>query len=302
MSTELELKFALPEAFLSQLTILLPQLGNIHSQDSSRLLNAYFDTPGRWFRQHDMGLRSRQKRGRFEQTIKLAGSQHGALQQRPEYNLPCAGVTPQLAAFDSVIWPEGTDTCRLQAELTELFRTDFHRHSWQLQCVDGSMIELVYDSGEVRASGQTEAIAELELEFISGDVAQLFVLARQLINVLPLRSGFLTKAARGYMLAAGSAPVLPQLNADNLAALLTTLQQAELYYDKTNALAALALAADVMHRLHSLLVQQQQEDMAALAAVLAGQLAQQFSVFGQAEYNMLLLEITQLLFFAKARG
>uniref|UniRef100_UPI0040483918 CYTH domain-containing protein n=1 Tax=Rheinheimera sp. TaxID=1869214 RepID=UPI0040483918 len=109
MSTELELKFALPEAFLPQLISLLPSLGQIQSQDSAGLLNAYFDTADRWFRRHDMGLRSRKKRGQFEQTLKLAGTQLGALQQRPEYNLPCSDVTPQLAAFDAAIWPANTD-------------------------------------------------------------------------------------------------------------------------------------------------------------------------------------------------
>lgn len=296
MSTELELKFALPEAFLSQLISLLPQLGKIHSQDSAGLLNAYFDTADRWFRRHDMGLRSRQKRGRFEQTLKLAGKQHGAMQLRPEYNLPCSSVTPQLSAFDSAIWPPGTDVARLQLQLTELFRTDFHRHSWQLLCDDGSVIELVYDSGEVRAANQCESIAELELEFINGDAAQLFVLARQLITALPLRTGFLSKAARGYLLAAGALPALPQNTANTLAAQLTALQQAEVCYDRAPSASALTIAADALCKLQALLAQQQQQTTASHAAALAQQLQQQHNVFGLAEYNLLLLQLTQQLF------
>lgn len=298
MSTELELKFALPEAFLSQLISMLPQLGEIHSQDSAGLLNAYFDTAERWFRRHDMGLRSRQKRGRFEQTLKLAGKQHGAMQLRPEYNLPCSSVTPQLSAFDSAIWPAGTDVAQLQLQLTELFRTDFHRHSWQLLCADGSLIELVYDSGEVRAANQSEVIAELELEFISGNATQLFVLAQQLITALPLRTGFLSKAARGYLLAAGAKPALPENAANTLAAQLTALQQAEVCYTRAPSALALAAAASAMTRLQGLLAQQQQHSAAAHAGSLAQQLGQQRNVFGLADYNLLLLQLTQQLFFA----
>ncbi|MBU1311694.1 MAG: CYTH domain-containing protein [Gammaproteobacteria bacterium] len=296
MSTELELKFALPEAFLSQLISLLPQLGETVAADSASLLNAYFDTTERWFRRHDMGLRSRQKRGNFEQTLKLAGRQHGAMQLRPEYNLPCSSVTPQLSAFDSSVWPEGTDVARLQQQLTELFRTDFQRHSWLLQCEDGSQIELVYDSGEVRAAEQHEAIAELELEFVSGNPGQLFVLARQLISVLPLRSGYLSKAARGYMLAAGSVVSLTQNSANTLAAQLKVLQQAEVVYDRAGGGTALAAAADAMLQLHVLLLEQDQHQAAASAAALAQQLVQQRYVFDLPDYNLLLLQLTQLLY------
>src|SRR5690606_30163825 len=126
MSTELELKFAMPAQLLPQVVALLPQLGQVQQHDNSKLLNAYFDSADNWFRRHDMGLRTRLKRGRYEQTIKLAGAQHGAMQMRPEYNLPCSGVIPQLAAFPAQIWPAQTDVAALQQQLTELFRTDFN--------------------------------------------------------------------------------------------------------------------------------------------------------------------------------
>ena len=264
------------------------------------MLNAYFDTADRWFRRHDMGLRSRKKRGQFEQTLKLAGSQLGALQQRPEYNLPCSGVTPQLSEFDPAIWPENTDIASLQAELTELFRTDFHRHSWQLQCPDGSLVELVYDSGEVRAADKSEAIAELELEFIRGDATQLFVLSRQLIAALPLRTGFLSKAARGYLLAAGKTPEPPSYTSDSLAGCLTALQQAEACYRRTQSVTALGAAVTLLQQLSDILLQHQQPLQAEVALSLAQQLKLQPEVFDLADYNLLLLHITQQLFVAGA--
>ncbi len=81
----------------------------VQKHESVQLLNAYYETDDLWFRRLDAGLRTRLKKGQFEQTIKLSGQQHGGLHLRPEYNLPCASVWPELSAFPAEIWPQGTD-------------------------------------------------------------------------------------------------------------------------------------------------------------------------------------------------
>ena len=294
MSTELELKFTLPNSALAQLIAMLPQLGQLQKQEEAKLLNAYFDTAERWFRLHDMGLRSRFKRGRYEQTIKLAGTSHGALQMRPEYNLPCNGVVPDLQQFPPQIWPQGTDIAALQQQLTELFRTDFHRRSWQLQTND-SLIELVYDEGKVIAAGREEAIAELELELLSGPADALFHVARQLIAALPLQTGFYSKAARGYMLGAGKVPDLPANDSEHLADMLRALQQAEACYLRQPSPDALVCAQQKMQQLAAQLpaASQAQHSAGKLAAELTKQ-----PVFADSRYNLLLLDITEQLFTA----
>lgn len=292
MSTELELKFTLPKHALAQLTAMLPQLGQQLRQDEAKLLNAYFDTPQRWFRLHDMGLRTRFKRGRYEQTIKLAGTSHGALQMRPEYNLPCSSVVPELQQFPTDIWPAGTDTAALQQQLTELFRTDFYRRSWQLQR-GSSLIELVYDEGKVIAGDKEEVIAELELELLSGPADTLFTLARQIIAALPVQTGFFSKAARGYLLSAGKTPELPATENGQVAELLRALQQAEACYVHQPSAAALASAQQQMQRLATLLPLDSPAH--AVAGQLASALAQQ-PVFADSHYNLLLLELTEQLF------
>mgnify|MGYP006138657917 FL=1 len=297
MSTELELKFLMPQQHLSQLTNILPQLGHVEHSDSSDLLNAYYDTAESWFRRHDMGLRTRLKRGRYEQTIKLAGAQHGAMQMRPEYNLPCDGVEPVLAAFPAHIWPEHTDVSQLQQALIELFRTDFHRKSWQLKCDDGSVIELAFDSGQVMAVGKTQAIAELELELISGNAANLFTLARHLLQHLPLRTGWQSKAARGYQLAQQTPLMLPQAVGQTLLQHIRALQQAEACYHQQAQPEALTWA-----RLALLAIAQAVSDTPLLtqaatsAAELASRLATAQVVFSERAYNQLLLELSQYLF------
>lgn len=231
MSLEVELKLVLTEAPTPTLTAQLDQVFTAFAQycqpiAASQLLNAYFDTAAQWFRQHDCGLRSRLKQGRYEQTIKLAGQQHGGAHIRPEYNLPCDAVIPQLSAFPAEIWPMGTDIVLLQQQLQELFRTDFIRQGWLLTLADGTVVEAVLDQGQVLAAGRAEAILELELELVQGDAAQLFSLAQQLIQQLPLQLGFQSKAERGYRLAQQQPLQLQQSGADaTLSQLLRAVQQ-----------------------------------------------------------------------------
>ena len=206
MSIEVELKLWLTEAMSPSLLTRIHQSWQqlavkVELAEPAQLLNAYFETPDQWFRRHDSGLRSRLKKGRFEQTIKLAGQQQGAAHIRPEYNVPCDSVLPKLSAFPAHIWPEGTAVDVLQQQLQEMFRTDFIRHSALLTLADGTVLEAVLDQGEVIAGTSTQPILEMELELVSGDARQLFQLARLLCQQLPLTLGFQSKAERGYLLA-----------------------------------------------------------------------------------------------------
>ncbi|MDX1677391.1 CYTH domain-containing protein [Arsukibacterium sp.] len=302
MSIELELKFLLATADSNQLPGLLGACGTITDSGPAALLNAYYDTPDNWFRRHNMGLRTRLKNGRFEQTIKLAGQHHGALQARPEFNVPATDIVPELAAFPSEIWPADTDVQALQQKLTEIFRTDFIRHSWQLACED-SVLEVVYDCGEVIAGRKTELIAELELELVSGNVNPLFHVADQLITKLPLRTGWLSKAARGYLLADKQQLNMPLAQQQGLMANLTALQTVEaLYYRQSAAIQAqtsqLPLMTSASHYLQALskeLTALQYHSHSAQAEALAGQLQQGVIVFEQSLYNHFLLALTMLL-------
>ncbi len=309
MSTELELKFALPAAYLPQLISLLPQLAQVQHQAEQALHNAYFDTADNWFRRHDMGLRSRLKNGCYEQTIKLSGQQHGALQMRPEYNVPCATALPLLADFPAHIWPANTDINVLQCELTELFRTDFIRHSWQLNTRDGSVVELAYDSGSIKAGGKQQAIAELELELLSGNGTALFSLARQLLVHLPLQAGWLSKAARGYLLRAGRSLALPAAVAtedslnlqQQLTRQLSALQQAEACYPQQGAL-ALKVAAQSLQQLADTLGQAALNAQAAQAQQLAQQCAAGEPPFAANVYQLWLLDLSQYLYQQSGDG
>lgn len=206
MSLEVELKLLLPRADAADVVAAIigycrGTCPTVREQAEKTLLNAYFDTADSWFRRHDSGLRTRQKQDQFEQTLKLAGQQHGAAHIRPEYNVPASGVIPALMAFPAEVWPAGTDVETLQKQLIELFRTDFVRQTFNLFTTAGARIELVFDQGVVAGGGQQEIICELELELQSGAVGEIFALAGALVRQFPLQLGVQSKAERGYLLA-----------------------------------------------------------------------------------------------------
>ena len=204
MAQEIELKFIVEKDSVDALRQHLHQLSGEHF-DPEQLLNIYYETPENWLRRHDMGLRIRGASGRYEMTMKIAGRVVGGLHQRPEYNIDIAKPELELDRFPAEVWPEGKLPDDLSAQVQPLFSTDFLREKWLVN--EGkSRIEIALDLGEVKAGEYQEPICELELELLEGDAEDVLKLARKLVNQSGLRQGSLSKAARGYHLAAGNAP------------------------------------------------------------------------------------------------
>lgn len=291
MAMEAELKFLLIQSPVPDLDLVWQQLAKaVQKQESVQLLNAYYETDDLWFRRFDAGLRTRLKKGQFEQTIKLAGQQHGGLHLRPEYNLPCASVWPELTAFPAEIWPQGTDLALLQSQLKQLFRTDFVRQSWLLTLADGSTVEAVLDQGEVVSGEQKEVIAELELELQQGDVKALFDLSRQLVQLVPLRLGWQSKAERGYRLVQNQPLVFMPADHSSTAALLKSLQYHESYFLRSQDPQSWQVIEQCIKALSLV-----SADFAALPPANA---TQALSFFSSAAYNCALLNCSESLFSA----
>lgn len=204
MAQEIELKFIVEKDSVDALRQHLNTLSGEH-HEPVQLLNIYYETPDRWLRSHDMGLRIRGANGRYEMTMKIAGRVVGGLHQRPEYNIDISKPELELERFPVEVWPEGTLPDTLSAEAQPLFSTDFWREKW-LVTEGKSRIEIALDLGDVKAGEFQEPICELELELLEGDANDVLKLARKLVNQSGLRQGSLSKAARGYHLAAGNAP------------------------------------------------------------------------------------------------
>ncbi|KLV11223.1 inorganic triphosphatase [Photobacterium ganghwense] len=202
METEIELKFFVSPEFSNQLLAKIAE-AKILQQSRRELGNIYFDTPDQILRQHDIGLRVRRFDDVFVQTLKTAGRVVAGLHQRPEYNAETNGTDPDLSLHPADAWPETLNVSQVQQQLTPIFSTDFVRQQWLIAMPDGSQIELAFDQGEVKANGNTDPICEVELELKSGQTDALFILARELCALGGMRLGNLSKAARGYRLAAG---------------------------------------------------------------------------------------------------
>lgn len=201
METEIELKFFVSPEFSETLLSKIAET-KVLQHSCRELGNTYFDTPDNWLRQHDIGLRIRRFDDVFVQTVKTAGRVVAGLHQRPEYNAEHSSNIPDLTLHPTDIYPEGKDVATLQSELLPIFATDFTREQWLIGMTDGSQVEVAFDQGVVSSGDRTYPICEVELELKSGQTDALFTLARELCVSGGIRLGNLSKAARGYRLAA----------------------------------------------------------------------------------------------------
>lgn len=206
MATETELKLLVSADVDAAALVeerLLPALSQPSEARQMALINRYYDTPDKKLRAMDMGFRVRGRDGRFGQTLKTAGIEIGGLFSRPEYNIELSDEHPDLALFDPHIWPAGVVVSQLQEALQPLFTTHFVRRVYDVRLSEQEQVELVIDKGQVATQQHQQPLYELELELVKGEPALLYRLAMQLNQLMPVRIGMLSKAARGYMLLDG---------------------------------------------------------------------------------------------------
>lgn len=204
MVTEIELKLLVSGDVITQIEqVLLPTLGVATQAKEFSLYNQYFDSAEQVLRKHHIGLRIRNKKGKFEQTLKTSGKTVAGLHQRPEFNVELENDRLKLELFDPKIWPQDIDVGELQKSILAVFKTDFTRREYNLKFEDGTHIEMVYDTGHIKTDNQQLDINEIELELKHGNPSVLFDIAAVLSDKLEVQLGNLSKAARGYMLANG---------------------------------------------------------------------------------------------------
>ncbi|MBL4822780.1 MAG: CYTH domain-containing protein [Colwellia sp.] len=211
MTIEIELKYLLAanhednDAVVDKITAMLAAQNSTFTLGQKQLKNNYYDNKDLALRKMDIGLRIRAVEQAveqaYEQTIKTAGKVVGCMHQRPEYNVALEGNQLNLSLFPEHIWPEHVDVLALQQSMQVIFNTNFSRQTWLITQAS-SVIELAFDRGEIFTSPTVETLAinELEIELVSGDQQALFTLAEQLMTIIQMEPGKLSKAARGYAL------------------------------------------------------------------------------------------------------
>ncbi len=209
---EIELKLLVPGLSADEALQRLrraPSLRRRKAQQTT-LRNRYFDTPDLALQRERSALRVRQmgdeEASTWLQTFKTAGTSQGGLSQRGEWEHPVARGELDPTALAQTPWRDLDPDGSRFASLRPCFDTECLRTTWLVRLRDGTQIEVALDAGSIRAADRVEALLELELELHHGTPQALFALAQELAQHLPLLPSDVSKAQRGYALAAGAAP------------------------------------------------------------------------------------------------
>lgn len=200
MAVETELKLRIAPEHMERLKAhpLLKQL-SAGAASTRALRNIYFDTPDLDLHGHEMALRLRQAGDKWLQTLKGGGGVEAGLHSRNEWETEVAGRALDLHALKAA---GGKLPAGAGKKLKPVFTTDFTRSIYELHYRNAA-IELCMDSGQIRSGRRARPISELELELISGDPGELFNLALELLDIVPLEAEPASKAEYGYRLHAG---------------------------------------------------------------------------------------------------
>src|SRR6266700_428793 len=171
---------------------------SLHNHSHEILDTTYFDSDDLFLRDHGFNLRVRHIRGKSVQTIK--STDHGVgLFERSEWEQTIEGDEPDLSHVnDTALGPLLGDDVR--TALKPVFETRFERTVCHLNG-NGADVLMAIDEGQILATGSSRPISEIELELKHGSPADLFKIARDILNIVPAQLGFKSKPERGYELA-----------------------------------------------------------------------------------------------------
>lgn len=207
---ETELKLALPVESPAELLRRLSRTAVLRRRKpvQQHLHNIYFDTPAQLLRRNQAALRLRRigtaGAAHWVQTLKTGAAQASALSRRGEWEAPVASAQLQADALDAGAWKRIDPDGSVFDALAPCFTTDFTRTLWLVRQRDGSTVEVALDIGTVSDGKRSAAICELELELKAGPVAALFDIAEKIAATVPVVPAGMSKAQRGYALAAGT--------------------------------------------------------------------------------------------------
>ncbi len=198
MSHEIELKLTLPPKALPALRR-HPLIAEAPREGRTCTLeNTYFDTAELELRERRMAVRTRKAGSRWLQTVKCAAESNGGLSSRPEWEQPYANGSFDFSAIDRDDVRKRLEA--LQPQLVPVFTTRFKRETCILTPREGVKVLAMIDNGNIEVGEHSRPLCELELELVEGDPQELYALALQLAETLPLTPENVSKAERGYRL------------------------------------------------------------------------------------------------------
>jgi triphosphatase len=194
---EVELKLAVTPEDIVALRSYPGFTNSLHNPTHEVLDSVYFDSDERFLRDHGLTLRVRHIEDRRIQTIKSAD--HGiGLFERSEWEQPIEGDQPDLSNVkDTALGEILTDDVR--KALKPVFETKIERTAYHLNG-EGADIVVAIDEGQILATDSSRPVSEIELELKQGTPADLFKIARDILNIVPAHLEFKSKPERGYEL------------------------------------------------------------------------------------------------------
>jgi inorganic triphosphatase YgiF len=181
----------------------------VSKPEAAEHVDRYFDTGGFDLWKHGFALRVRSSGERHLQTLKGGGSALAGLHRRVELEAEVPGEAPDrdlLARQLKEAVPELARCVSADVLLAPVFVNRTRRTTWLLALPDGTQVECAFDVGELQHGERTTPVRELELEVKDGDPARLYELAQQVHQATPVRIENISKAERGYALAAAEPP------------------------------------------------------------------------------------------------
>jgi inorganic triphosphatase YgiF len=216
-AAEIELKFSIAPEQAARLGSLPIVKAALRGRAITRTVHSvYYDTPDFALKRDRIALRLRSEGNRWTQTLKTAGAVEAGLHQRQEFDTPLPAHVLNYPALAATRASTVFSDPQLRAQLRPVFTTDFRRTTRNLLLPGGACMELAYDSGGITAGDAGSSISEIELELKTGDVLALIEFAQALAESVPMRLEPLSKAQRGYALAAGASARPAKATAPNL--------------------------------------------------------------------------------------
>ena len=193
--TEIEIKLSVSPEDIVALQNHPSFAGTLHDPTSETLKTVYFDSRSRLLRHHGFTLRVRHNGDKRVQTVKAANNGGGYF-ERSEWEQMIEGDRPDLTlvkdtALGVILVNEADKTLQPVFE-TRIKRTAYHLNG------NGADVLMAIDQGNIVATGSSLPVSEIELELKGGNPADLFKIARDILNIIPAHLDFKSKSERGY--------------------------------------------------------------------------------------------------------
>jgi inorganic triphosphatase YgiF len=193
---EIEIKFRTDAAGLA-LLLNAPLIKTANNLQTENLKATYFDTPSNALRNKGIILRVR-KSGDAVPVLgmKAPGAATDGPFHRREVETNSPSLKPNLGLFDKTA---RKFLARIIGDqpIGPKFKMQFKRQSGLVRS-GSSVVEIAVDEGHITCGKLRVPLAEVELELVSGNKADLFDLAMRLAEEFSLRLDFVSKAEKGF--------------------------------------------------------------------------------------------------------